>query len=150
MGTPFCCRCGELVYAVFPRNPPTMKVSPLDRSSTDRRRRRFRRVLAGSIVTALAAHVVLATTYKWDANGAGAGNVDGSGFWNEFNQNWLSNSTNVQWNNQLNLDALFGSGGSQASNVVLNSEIDVANITFASLGPNYTISGNPGSSGVLS
>lgn len=71
------------------------------------------------------------TTLTWDTAPGTAGAQDGAGTWNnQGNTNWLSGSTNVQWNNaDLSDVAVFGSNGA-AGAITVSGTIDAGGITF--------------------
>jgi len=115
-----------------------MQGLPPPRSSA---RSRFRLALLLAAVAVLACvHARAQTTLTWDTNlpGATSHPVDGSGIWNLSSDNWWNGTADGPWTNSDS--AIFGAS-TAGGTVTLGTNITVADLTFNTTSPAYTIAG---------
>ena len=96
---------------------------------------------ANTNVTSVAASltVIPLATLTWDANGTGAGVMDGAGTWSNTSNTWWNGTTNVSWANDN--DAWIGSGGSGGI-ITLTTGPTAHVVTFTNFSGTYTLSNN--------
>ncbi len=97
-------------------------------------------MLAAAPVAAMLGHST-ASALTWDPTLNGTGS-DGNGFWDLTTADWGNSGTDVVWPNTNTSVAIFGSGGTAAGTVTIDTTGIIANgLTFNAVTGNYIIAG---------